>query len=219
MTSPNGSSNRFAALTGPDNRDPRELPYESMFSAVANRILQGLARSMPGAFTFRVWAHRKRGVKIGNGVHIGPDVLIETAYPQWVSIGDNVQLSTRCLILAHIHTLPPRRSEHKKYISVRIEDDAYIGAAAVILPNVRIGRGAVVTAGSVVTRSVPPMIMVQGNPAEPVARCGVALVWNTPIKTFYLNLKPLNSDGKTHADRATHNGKLPKPQRTAEPSA
>jgi acetyltransferase-like isoleucine patch superfamily enzyme len=172
-------------------RDLRVMPGEGLFAAVKNRLLQMLARSMPGAFTFRVWAHRMRGVAIGKRVHVAPDVMIETAYPQWVSIGNNVQIGTRCMILAHMHSLPPRTSSLKNYFSVRIEDDVYIGPGAIILPNVRVGRGSVVTAGSVVSRSVPPMTMVQGNPAQPVARCGVALTWDTPLKTFYLNLKPL----------------------------
>jgi serine acetyltransferase len=167
------------------------MPREGLVSGAKNRLLQTLARSMPGAFTFRVWAHRMRGVAIGAGVHIAPDVMIETAYPQWVSIGNNVQLGTRCMILAHMHTLPPRKGSLKNYLSVRIEDDAYIGPGVIILPYVRIGRGSVVTAGSVVSRSVPPRMMVQGNPARPVARCGVPLTWHTPLKTFYLNLKPL----------------------------
>jgi heptaprenylglycerol acetyltransferase len=173
----------------PEN--PRELPKEFFLTGFMNRILQSMARSLPGAFTWRVWAHRMRGVKIGRNVHIAWDVTIETAYPQWVSIGDNVQLGVRCLILAHIHSLPPKRNELQSYFSVSIEDDAYIGPASIILPNVRIGRGAVVTAGSVVTRSVPPMTMVQGNPAKPVARCGIPLTWDTPIKKFYASLKPL----------------------------
>jgi len=46
-------------------------------------------------------------------------------------------------------------------------------------------------AGSVVTRSIPPLTMVQGNPAKPVARCGSALLWDTPIKEFYSKLRPL----------------------------
>ena len=50
---------------------------------------------------------------------------------------------------------------------------------------------AVVMAGSVVTRSIPPLTMVQGNPAKPVARCGSALLWDTPIKEFYSKLRPL----------------------------
>lgn len=180
------------SLSKPElDEDPREIPAESLLSGIKNRLLQALARSAPGGFTLRVWAHRLRGVRIGLRVHIGPDVLIDSAYPQWVSIGNNVQLGTRCLILAHVHTLPPRRSELDTYVSVKIEDDAYIGAAAVVLPNVRIGRGAVVAAGSVVTRSVPPMVMVQGNPARPIARCGIPLTWDTPLKTFYLKLSSL----------------------------
>jgi acetyltransferase-like isoleucine patch superfamily enzyme len=200
-------------LTTPEHEQGRrELPDEPFFSSVWNRVLQGLARNMPGGFTFRVWAHRKRGVKIGERVHIAPDVMIETAYPQWVSIGNDVQLGVRCLILAHIHSLPPRIDEVDDFISVRIEDDAYIGPASVILPHVRIGRGAVVAAGSVVTRSVPPMTMVQGNPAKPVARCGIPLTWETPIKKFYLNLKPLDTKGKRNSSHV--NGD--KPSRTSD---
>ena len=197
-----------------DESDERVLPEEHFIAGFVKRVLQSLARTMPGGFTFRVWAHRKRGVKIGHGVHIAFDVTIETAYPQWVSIGNNVQLGVRCLILAHIHSLPPRISELKEFVSVRIEDDAYIGPATVILPHVRIGRGAVVAAGSVVTRSVPAMTMVQGNPAQPVARCGIPLTWDTPIKKFYSSLRPLvvkasqssSSQSSNNGDRATNAG-------------
>jgi acetyltransferase-like isoleucine patch superfamily enzyme len=174
-----------------DETDQREFPHEGVLAGLKNRLLQMLARSLPGEFTFRVWAHRKRGVKIGSGVHIGLDVIVETAYPEWVSIGNNVQLGIRCMILAHVHGLPPRKRELKDYVSVRIEDDVHIGAGSIIMPNVQIGRGAVVAVGSVVTRSVPAMVMVQGNPAQPVARCGVPLTWQTPLKTFYRNLKPI----------------------------
>jgi acetyltransferase-like isoleucine patch superfamily enzyme len=49
---------------------------------------------------------------------------------------------------------------------VSIEDDAWIGAAAIVLRGVTIGRGAVIAAGSVVTSDVPPMTIVAGNPAR-----------------------------------------------------
>jgi acetyltransferase-like isoleucine patch superfamily enzyme len=51
---------------------------------------------------------------------------------------------------------------------VTIEDDAWIGSGAVILPGVRIGRGAVVGANSVVTEDVPPLTVVAGLPARPI---------------------------------------------------
>jgi acetyltransferase-like isoleucine patch superfamily enzyme len=76
-------------------------------------------------------------------------------------------------------------------VSVRIEDDVFIGPGVMIMPNVTIGAGAVIAAGSVVTRSVAPLTMVQGNPAKPIARCGLPLGMNTPIKEFYRGLTPI----------------------------
>ena len=61
----------------------------------------------------------------------------------------------------------------------------------IVLPNVSIGDGSVVTAGSVVPQSVPPMTLVQGNPAIPVARCGVPLTRETTLKEFTRKLMPL----------------------------
>ncbi|WP_366917697.1 DapH/DapD/GlmU-related protein [uncultured Pseudokineococcus sp.] len=51
-----------------------------------------------------------------------------------------------------------------------IDDDVWIGAACILLPGRRVGRGAVVGAGSVVTRDVPPYTVVAGNPAVVVRR-------------------------------------------------
>ncbi|MEV7663036.1 DapH/DapD/GlmU-related protein [Paenarthrobacter sp. NPDC089316] len=51
---------------------------------------------------------------------------------------------------------------------VVIEDDVWIGARAIILPGVRVGRGSVVAAAAVVTKSVPPFSVVAGNPARVV---------------------------------------------------
>jgi acetyltransferase-like isoleucine patch superfamily enzyme len=118
--------------------------------------------------------------------------LIETSFPEWVSIGNHVTLGMRTTIIAHVVGLPPRQHQKKeKYTSVRIEDEAFVGPGVIILPNVTIARGAVVMAGSVVTCSVHSLTMVQGNPAKPVARCGMALLWDTPIKEFYSKLRPL----------------------------
>ena len=77
-------------------------------------------------------------------------------------------------------------------VSVRIADDVFVGPGAIIMPNVTIGAGAVVAAGSVVTRSVAPLTMVQGNPAKPIARCGIPLGLDTPVKEFYRRLTPID---------------------------
>jgi acetyltransferase-like isoleucine patch superfamily enzyme len=164
---------------------------ESPLIGARNRVLQLCALYAPGSQTVRVRLHRWRGVKVGKGVFIGTDAIIETAYPRRVQIGDGVVIGHRALIIAHFRESDTFRDEDAA--AVVIEDDAFIGPSVTILPNVRIGRGAVVTAGSVVSRSVPPLTMVQGVPARPVARCGVPLGMHTPLKEFYRQLRPLRS--------------------------
>ena len=154
---------------------------ENIFRGVTNRLFQLLARILPGAKTLRVVLHRARGVLIGKNVWIGYDVVLETSRPHLITIEDEASLGMRVTVIAHFRELH----------GVKIEREAFIGPGAILLPNVVIGRGAVVTAGSVVTRSVPPMTVVQGNPAEPVAKCGVPLKSDVTLKEFSRQLKPL----------------------------
>lgn len=154
---------------------------ENSFLGIKNRLLQHFARILPGAETVRVMLHRYRGVNIGRNVWIGYDVILETSRPHLITIEDGVSLSMRATVIAHF-----RESQ-----GVKIEEDAFIGPGAIILPNVVIGRGAVVTAGSVVTKSVPPMTVVQGNPAVAIAKCGVPLTVDITLKGFARRLKPL----------------------------
>src|SRR5438874_4054849 len=135
---------------------------EGVISGFKNRSLHDLAMSFPGGGAFRVTLHRLRGVQIGEGTWIGSEALIETACLERVKIGKRVIIGIRATILAHFQEL----------LGVEIKDDVYIGACAVILPGVVVGEGSVVSAGSVVTTSVPPMTVVQGNPAKRVAKCG-----------------------------------------------
>jgi len=156
---------------------------DSGLRGLINRSLQLLARILPGGQSVRVQLHRARGVHIGKGVFISQDVLLETAYPHLITIEDGAWIGVRVTVIAHMRELEQ---------GVRIEHDAFVGPGVIILPNVTIGHGAVVTAGSVVTRSVPPMTVVQGNPAVPVATCGVPLSETTSMKEFSRRLTPLN---------------------------
>jgi serine acetyltransferase len=154
---------------------------ERRLRGFSNRVLQHLARILPGATSLRVILHRARGVRIGKNVWIGYDVILDTSRPHLITIEDGSSIGIRSTVIAHFRGAQ----------GVKIERDAFVGPCAVILPNVVIGRGAVVTAGSVVTRSVAPMTVVQGNPAVPVAQCGTPLGPNITLKEFSKNLKPL----------------------------
>lgn len=120
-------------------------------------------------------------MKIGKGVWIGYDVVLDTSRPFNITLEDGCVVSMRVTVLGHF----------RESTGVRIGKDAFVGAGALILPNVEIGAGAVVAAGSVVTRSVPAMTMVQGNPAVPVAQCGIPLGPATSLSEFSRNLRPL----------------------------
>jgi len=154
---------------------------EPVLRGLTNRVLQHLARIMPGAQTLRVALHRARGVRIGKNVWIGYDVILDTSRPYLISIEDGSSIGMRVTVIAHF-----RESQ-----GVKIERDVFVGPGVIILPNVVIGQGAVVTAGSVVTRSVPPMTVVQGNPAVPVARCGIPFGQGVTLKEFSKRLKPI----------------------------
>ncbi len=154
---------------------------ENVLSGIKNRLLHQLAMSVPGGAGLRVALHRLRGVRIGKDVWIGYQALIETGYPSLVSIGDRAIIGIRSTIIAHFQELR----------GVTIEEDVYVGACAVVLPGVTIGRGAIVSAGSVVTTSVPPMTVVQGNPEKQVAKCGIPLGLKTSRADFMKQLKKL----------------------------
>ena len=161
------------------------------FRGIANRFLQMVVRFIPGAKSSRVWIHRLRGVHVGAGTFIGTDALIETSKPHLVYIGSGVAIGIRSTIIAHFRGMERSALREGRPHTVIIEDEVFIGPGVTILPNTTIGHGAVVTAGSVVTRSIPPMTMVQGNPASEVAKCGIPLGMNTPLKEFYRQLKPI----------------------------
>lgn len=93
----------------------------------------------------------KGGIRIGNGVMIGPKVSLITGG----------------------HPLPlAERREYLSFAPITIEDDVWIGTAAVIAQGVTIGAGAVVAAGAVVTRDVPAGTMAAGVPARVIKTTG-----------------------------------------------
>src|SRR3970040_3050158 len=124
-----------------------------MFRNIFNRFLHKLAYMFPGGGTLRPWLHRLRGAKIGNNVWISQRVYIDELHPEAVTIGDNCTIGVRTSIFTHFYW-GPRKSDYNDG-KVIIEKDVFIGPHCVILPNVHIGEGAVIKAGSIVTKAAP----------------------------------------------------------------
>ena len=97
-------------------------------------------------------------------VHINASVGGKICIGKWCLLGPNVVMRTA----DHKYDKPELfiRQQGHRVGDICVEDDVWIGANAVILGDVRIGRGAIVGAGSVVTRNVPSMSIVAGVPAK-----------------------------------------------------
>lgn len=89
-----------------------------------------------------------------------------------VTIGNNVKIGPNVVLAAATHPVHPAGRTCDDYTislqhgPITIEDNAWIGANSVILPNVTIGEGSVIGAGSVVNKSIPPMCIVVGSPCK-----------------------------------------------------
>lgn len=117
--------------------------------------------------------HRWRGVRIGKNCLISNLVSIDSVYPELISIGDNVLIASSCQFIAHQRDLSDYEGNddlinNKGYVisKITVEDNVMIGSGSIILPGVRIGKGAVVAAGSVVRKDVPSNTLVAGTPAK-----------------------------------------------------
>jgi acetyltransferase-like isoleucine patch superfamily enzyme len=107
---------------------------------------------------------------IGDGTWIGQQCFLHSA--GGIVVGRNVGIGPGVQILTSSHRLDqldrPILHADLVFAPVTIEDDGDLGAAAVILPGVTVGRGAQVGAGAVVSSDVPAYAIVAGVPARPI---------------------------------------------------
>ncbi len=105
-------------------------------------------------------------VSIGKSCQINERVFIQGAV-----IGDYVMIAPYVSLIANMHNssrtdIPMVQQGKIEGNKVIIEDDVWIGRNAIVMPGVRIGKGSIVAAGSVVTKDVPEYVIVGGTPAK-----------------------------------------------------
>lgn len=124
--------------------------------------LESLAIFYPGVYLTHCY-----GIRVGCGLSVNTGALIDGR--GGISIGNDVLIGPYVVINssehAHKQLDVPMTSVDHIMAPVRIGDDVWIGAHTVITGGVEIGSGAVVAAGAVVTRDVPPFAIVGGVPA------------------------------------------------------
>lgn len=133
------------------------------------------------------------------GVKIGQNCLIATrnwgSEPYLITIGNNVQITADVRFFTHGGGNVARQKHPKFDIfgKIKVEDGAYIGACSMIMAGVTIGEGALVAAGSIVTKSVAPRTVVAGNPARYI--CTVDEYIDKNLK-YNLDTKGMPADEK-----------------------
>ena len=144
------------------------VPVGSSFSNLRCFFLRGFLKKIGSNLTIEsnIFWGNGRDIELGNNVQVNEDCWIRN-----VSVGNCVMIGPRVMILNYGHNTedlekPMIFQGIRKYAQTVIEDDVWIGAAAIILPGVTIGKGSIIAAGAVVTKNVESYSVVGGNPAK-----------------------------------------------------
>jgi len=141
----------------------------SLLQTYFQKRIHAIARSMiltPLRLSFYRWM----GVSMGPDVFVGLDTWLDDQFPELITLEGGVTVSFRVTVIVHDDAKSESgitaRRRHGTVAAVVLKRGCYIGACATILPGVTIGEGAVVAAGSIVTRDVPAHAAVAGVPAK-----------------------------------------------------
>lgn len=103
---------------------------------------------------------------IGSSTSINRNTVLRGRF----KIGSNCAIAPNCMIIGSNHVFKDRTRNFKEQgfvcKGIIIEDDVWIGANSVVLDGVTIGKGCVIGAGSIVTKSIPPYSVAVGNPCR-----------------------------------------------------
>ena len=139
----------------------------------------GTARILRGLFVKQAILKCGKKVNVDQGARFGLDIVLgdyssigrNSFVQSGTYIGRYVMIAPDCGIYTMNHRfqrmdIPMREQGLTKPKCVIIEDDVWIGTKTVILPGVHIGKGAIIGAGSIVTKNIPPYSIAVGNPAR-----------------------------------------------------
>lgn len=123
---------------------------------------------------WRPWLVRRMGAHVGKNVAIGDHVRIDSGHADMIYIEDYVQLTGGCRVLAHkrdlidYHVGDNAADFGYKVEPVRLCKGCQIGMESMIMPGVTVGEGAIVGAGSLISKDIPAWTIAVGRPAKVV---------------------------------------------------
>ncbi len=132
------------------------------------RAIMGRLIGKPVDDTFRLFPPFQ--ADFGKNITFGKDVFINSGCrfqdQGGITIGDGALIGHNVVLATVNHDLDPKNGRKNHYAPIRIGNHVWIGSNATVLPGVSVGDWAVVAAGAVVTRDVPPLTVVGGVPAK-----------------------------------------------------
>lgn len=134
--------------------------HRSVVRTMWNYALMAVARVSP-SFRFKNALYRAMGAAVGERVAVGMEVTFDVLFPELIEIHDDVTIGYDTTLLCHEYL----RNEHRVG-KIVIEGDVTVGANTTVLPGVRIGKGATVSAMSLVNKDIPPGEFWGGVPAR-----------------------------------------------------
>ncbi len=151
----------------------RFLPHSNAFYAFgAKRLRYTLTKKLFRKTGKNVNIERLASFRNGGNIEIGDNSgLGINCNISHAKIGKNVMMGPDVLYIARDHAfdrkdIPIMEQGFTATRELVIEDDVWIGARVIFLPGISVGRGAIIGAGSVVTKNVPEFSIVAGNPAK-----------------------------------------------------
>ena len=161
-------SNIPEAQSVPYYEETQRRTFLQKLRKIRNTILMLMAYACPNN-KLRQWMHRRRGVHIGKNVYLGMFCFLDNLHPEYIYIEDNASVNAGTMILTHFNPMKRYASVFQAQVApVLIREGAIVAVRSTIMPNVCIGKNAVVSAGSVVEKNVPDYTMVKGVPAKKV---------------------------------------------------
>lgn len=138
------------------------VPFHAVRRLFIKQTIPKLGKK--GFVMMKVEFRNGKNISIGDYCFINKGVMLDGRGGK-LTIGNNVDIAQETNIWTLSHD--PHNDLHQVWgADVIIEDYAWLGSRCTIMPGVTVGRGAVVAAGSIVTKDVPAMAMVAGIPAK-----------------------------------------------------
>ena len=155
------------------------LPSSRRLGGLPGRLRRWCCRGLFRHCGQNVNIERRAYFGSGREVSLGDDsgIGVNAKLSPGVSIGNNVMMGEDVLFLTRNHAfadpkVPIRDQGYLETEEIQIGDDVWIGTRSIILPGVHVGTGAVIGAGSVVTKAIEPYAIVAGNPAGVIGHRG-----------------------------------------------